>query len=245
LNVSFISVGFEIKVMSDPFAISEYQYTSPLTEPDSIRLLRLLPLGENNVEDAEIKCEIFNYSLRDKRKKTHLYEALSYTWGDSGKALNICLGNQTLAITENLHAALIHLRDRSIERILWIDAICINQDDPEESGRQVQFMAKIYNQAQRVIVWLGVESFDSTRALETVCEAANKSTEDYQTSDAGDSFETLSQASTRPSEASSASDDDYLPAYLSTAVRRSSDESSHNSAMEADIQAITNLLERR
>jgi hypothetical protein len=62
----------------------------------------------------------------------------------------------------------------------WIDAICINQKDSDERGQQVQFMAKIYNQAHRVIVWLGVElgveTLDSTRAFAALLEAANEST---------------------------------------------------------------------
>jgi hypothetical protein len=73
---------------------------------------------------------------------------------------------------------------RSLDRtgffFFWIDAICINQKDSDERGQQVQFMAKIYNQAHRVIVWLGVElgveTLDSTRAFAALLEAANEST---------------------------------------------------------------------
>ncbi|RMJ04826.1 hypothetical protein CDV36_014510 [Fusarium kuroshium] len=45
------------------------------------------------------------------------------------------------------------LRNCSLDRIIWVDAICINQDDAEERGRQVQSMAKIYANASRVVVW--------------------------------------------------------------------------------------------
>ena len=60
-----------------------------------------------------------------------------------------------LLVTANLHGLLSEVRDRLLERVMWIDAICINQEDDNEKGRQVQSMAKIYAYANRVIVWLG------------------------------------------------------------------------------------------
>ena len=47
-------------------------------------------------------------------------------------------------ITKNLHAALLRLRNHSFERIVWVDAICIDQADDQEKARQIQNMAKIY-----------------------------------------------------------------------------------------------------
>lgn len=92
-----------------------------------------------------------------------------------------------LHITENLHAALRHLRDPALERIMWIDAVCIDQNNLDEKGEQVQFMAEIYAKASCVIVWLEhvtgnalidteseVASQQAIRALEA---AANDSTE--------------------------------------------------------------------
>jgi hypothetical protein len=58
-------------------------------------------------------------------------------------------------IRENLWSALVNLRHAREERVLWIDAICINQADVEERNRQVQLMAYIYSRATTVIVWLG------------------------------------------------------------------------------------------
>jgi hypothetical protein len=81
-----------------------------------------------------------------------------------------------LPIGENLYVALSHLRDRSIERTIWIDAICINQRDPKEKGQQVQSMAKIYAKASRVIVWLGGATPDSGQALEEIRIAAEQRT---------------------------------------------------------------------
>lgn len=58
--------------------------------------------------------------------------------------------------------------------MLWIDAICINQEDDDEKGQQVQSMAKIYAKASRVIVWLGEAAEDSDQALEEIRIAAVK-----------------------------------------------------------------------
>ena len=133
--------------------------------PDSIRLLRLIP---NKNDTANIRCELFEYTLQESDKVTHLYEALSYAWGGSDKPRSIFIDNQYLAVTLNLHAALLRLRDRDIPRIIWVDAVCINQENEQEKEHQIQSMAKIYGKASRVIVWLGERADDSDGALEAI-----------------------------------------------------------------------------
>jgi len=140
--------------------------------PDSIRLLRLIP---NKIDTANIRCELFECTLQESDKTTHPYEALSYVWGCSDKHKYIFIDNQYLAVTLNLHAALLRLQDRDIPRIIWVDAVCINQDDEQEKEHQIQFMAKIYGKASRVIVWLGERADDSDIALEAI-RAAGKPT---------------------------------------------------------------------
>jgi hypothetical protein len=58
--------------------------------------------------------------------------------------------------TQNLHKTLQHLRLLNQDQILWVDAICINQDSHKERGHQVQQMHHIYGSADRVLVWLGL-----------------------------------------------------------------------------------------
>jgi hypothetical protein len=77
-------------------------------------------------------------------------------------------------VTKNLHTALSHLRNFSLERIIWVDAICINQKNTEEKEQQIQLMAKIYNQATRVLVWLGEAADNSDQALEEIRAAGGK-----------------------------------------------------------------------
>jgi hypothetical protein len=99
---------------------------------------------------------------------------MSYVWGFKEKPRSISVDNYDLPVGANLHAALSHLRDHYVERIMWIDAICINQEDPKEKAHQVQFMAKIYAKANRVTVWLGEAAADSDQALEEIRQAADK-----------------------------------------------------------------------
>ncbi|RMJ16109.1 hypothetical protein CDV36_004223 [Fusarium kuroshium] len=154
---------------------STYRY-SPLPK-DCIRLLWLMP-HEN--KDAPIQCQLFDYLLLGSRGGTHLYEALSYVWGSPEKTQSIFTPTGCVPVTENLHAALSRLRDGSLPRIVWADAVCINQDDMEERDRQVKAMAKIYAKASRVIVWLeetpagghGDAPSDGDLALEEIRRAA-------------------------------------------------------------------------
>jgi len=151
--------------------MTQYQYSSLSPGPDNTRLLRLMP-HENKC--VPIECELFNYSLQDSNKGIHLYDALSYVWGSSEKPRSIFINQHELAITENLHAALLRLRDKNLERILWVDAVCINQADLQERAYQVRSMGKIYSKGSRVIVWLGEAADNSDQALEAIRVAVEK-----------------------------------------------------------------------
>jgi hypothetical protein len=144
--------------------MSQYHYSPLPPGPDSIRLLRLRLDKE---EIAPIQCQLFNYSLDESDRRPPLYEALSYIWGNPEKTLPILLDGHYFNVTQNLHAALRHLRDHSIEWI-WVDAICINQRDRQERGHQVRYMAKIYGKANRVVVWLGEAASNSDLAFEEI-----------------------------------------------------------------------------
>jgi hypothetical protein len=154
--------------------MSQYCYSPLSPGANNIRLLRLMPYINEGGERTKLQCELFEYSLQGLGKWTHLYEALSYTWGGEEKPYSITIEEQNLDVTTNLYAALLHLRDRSLERIIWVDAICINQKNPEEQGQQVQLMAMIYSKAHSVLVWLGETTDDIEGALEDIQRAANK-----------------------------------------------------------------------
>ncbi|KAJ8069816.1 hypothetical protein OCU04_000231 [Sclerotinia nivalis] len=116
----------------------------------AIRLLQLLrgKFTEN------IRCNLLTGWFNEPESIIP-YTALSYTWGCTKQPYRITVGNTTINITSNLNSALKHLRLEDKDRILWIDAICINQDNVQEKIHQIRQMDAIYKAAEEVIVWLG------------------------------------------------------------------------------------------
>ncbi|KAF4633367.1 hypothetical protein G7Y89_g4750 [Cudoniella acicularis] len=86
------------------------------------------------------------------------YEALSYAWGNPERAHKAICSKKSIGITANLDGALRRLRHSKNIRHLWVDAICINQDDKAEKAVQVNMMQEIYENAKQVNVWLGEPS---------------------------------------------------------------------------------------
>ncbi|KAI0097183.1 heterokaryon incompatibility protein-domain-containing protein [Nemania sp. FL0031] len=148
---------------------NEFRYL-PLRGPGTIRLLRLTPRQDTV---ARIECQLFDYPLVESTHTVHLYEALSYVWGSEDGCYSISVNGRDLSITENLHTALVELRDWHIERVLWIDAICINQKDDSEKEEQIKLMASIFSKASRVIVWLGPGVDGGDQALEDIRRTAD------------------------------------------------------------------------
>ncbi|KAH7021368.1 heterokaryon incompatibility protein-domain-containing protein [Microdochium trichocladiopsis] len=86
------------------------------------------------------------------------YDALSYTWGDGGNTHHLQCHGADLSITKNLCQALLELRySGSTPRWLWVDAICINQEDDNDKAIQIRNMLFIYKQASKVVAWLGAD----------------------------------------------------------------------------------------
>lgn len=89
---------------------------------------------------------------------TNRYEALSYAWGSSETPCKIFVNGLPVRIGYNLYMALRHLRSRHRRKLLWVDALCINQGDDAEKAKQVAQMASIYRRAWRVVIWLGKDT---------------------------------------------------------------------------------------
>ena len=150
--------------------------------PISLNSTRLLFLMPSEDKTAPVRCRMVEYPLQTQTSQgVHPYEALSYTWGSPANPQPIYVvgsdpggdEDRWLLVTPNLHTALLHLRDCSLERVMWVDAVCINQNDNDEKGRQVQSMAKIYAMASCTVVWLGEAAADSDQALEYIRKASN------------------------------------------------------------------------
>jgi hypothetical protein len=104
------------------------------------------------------------------------YEALSWYWGKINPATDPFLAADgfRFQIPANLEPALRHLRLPDKDRLLWCDAISINQLDASEKAMQVARMSEIYRAAAGVLVWLGEGDDDSRLAIATINRFAEK-----------------------------------------------------------------------
>ncbi|ERF76372.1 hypothetical protein EPUS_07079 [Endocarpon pusillum Z07020] len=96
------------------------------------------------------------------------YKALSYTWGRADLVDAILVDGQKIFIRRNLYDFLEIASAKGEHGLLFIDAICINQNDHNERQSAVQEMARIYRNADQVIGWLGPlepPALDNVRAL--------------------------------------------------------------------------------
>ena len=161
-----------------------YTYDPLSKDFDQMRLLKLQPRSSSS--DIEIEITHVPSSAPPS------YEALSYVWGSPERTHNVIVKTSSdllyelaartsavetqqelldrvqpchLPISRNLFVALDHLRLPDEVRVLWIDAICINQDDIPERSEQVNKMGSIYSHARRVVLWLGEEADESASAF--------------------------------------------------------------------------------
>lgn len=169
------------------------KYLHPRLSPDHARLLVLHP-PMNGLD--ELNIELVPVSFSDLGTK-YQYEALSYHWGgeqglrtvyvrsaqeartmDKG-AVDLTtphtlrgVANKVLVkkmwLKTNLYAALRRLRMPARPVVLWVDAICIDQDNAKEKDDQVARMVEIYSRASRVVIWLGDEDDRSRSAMKFI-----------------------------------------------------------------------------
>lgn len=118
------------------------------TRNNEIRLITLQPVSAN---DDTVHCSISTRALANGQP----YEALSYCWGDDNNRHDIVLQGRHWNVTENLFMALKRLRNPNAPRVLWVDALSINQSDVEEKNLQIPLMPDIYRTAEQVIAWIG------------------------------------------------------------------------------------------
>ncbi|KAI1076592.1 heterokaryon incompatibility protein-domain-containing protein [Whalleya microplaca] len=115
-------------------------------DKDEIRLIVLEPGASKD----PIRCTMKVVSL----KKQHKYEALSYHWGQKSGP-NIIVDENLIKIQANLFEALLTLRSVEFNRVLWIDALCINQRDDNEKSWQVGLMGDIYQNSTKTTLFVG------------------------------------------------------------------------------------------
>ena len=160
-----------------------YEYQS-LPQGDYFRVLELLP-GQGN---CSLRGNIAQYSLDAWNRPP--YKTLSYTWGES-KYDHLVIAGQRVAmdsdlrqryavrhplyfddrrllISTNLRDALRALRHPTLPVLLWVDAVCINQQDDAERSSQIMLMPRIHHRCLRVLVWLGEADSDTRPAFDAV-----------------------------------------------------------------------------
>lgn len=121
----------------------------------------------NNKETDRVECCLVDYSLSGTQK-SHQYEALSYVWGNPNDTQSILVNGHYFQVTQSLYTALLHIRDDQLVRRLWVDAICINQNDDDEKTSQIPLMRDMYGYTYLVLVWLGDVADNSDEAFETI-----------------------------------------------------------------------------
>ena len=95
-------------------------------------------------------------TLRSVELDTHpCFEALSYMWGPVEPTRTIEVNHQQFILRPNIHSFLLRLRWSDASRTVWLDSVCINQNDTAESSAQVALMRDIYTSCDRCLVWLG------------------------------------------------------------------------------------------
>ncbi|KAI4204154.1 MAG: hypothetical protein LQ350_001345 [Teloschistes chrysophthalmus] len=145
-------------------------------ESTTFKILKISQKKISSPRTGGIECELSVESLFDPPE----YEALSYTWGSATQDCPIRIhttsepvGTETVLVTQHLHAALLRLRQPTAPRLVWIDQLCINQNNIQEKNAQVRLMADIYKRAQRTVVWLG-EVFMLDEDRDAIIDATNR-----------------------------------------------------------------------
>jgi Heterokaryon incompatibility protein (HET) len=134
----------------------------PFHEPfQGPRGFRLLSISEKS---SQLSCTLNTFTIG--ADDCPQFKALSYTWGSPiygreeffASTRTIVCNGQPFAVGLNLWDALEQLRTSGYEGYIWIDAICINQQNKGERNAQVLLMGDIYASALEVIIWLGKDT---------------------------------------------------------------------------------------
>lgn len=135
------------------------------------REIRVLKIKAGGFKD-DIVMGLETRNLDDPGVYT--WDALSYCWGDDDSLHFSSIDNRMIYYKETLAKIIRQLRHETVDRIVWIDALCINQESDAEKTRQMRFMRDIYGKAMMTIVYLGPETGESTRVLNHLLSNSSK-----------------------------------------------------------------------
>lgn len=151
-----------ILTSSSASAAATYSY-DPLPTAGHSRILKLDP----GTPSQPLTCSLETLRLKNAPQ----YEALSYAWGNPDRNFVLTCDGKELRITESLDKALRRLRHPKHLCTLWIDQLCIDQENVDERSQQVQIMRDIYSSASQVLSWLGPDDHNqATLAKELIAK---------------------------------------------------------------------------
>jgi hypothetical protein len=151
------------------FPADTAQFYASLPIPPESRCIRLLDLDP--ADDASSNSSLSGHVRVVDLNDNPSFTALSYVWGSKATPSHgiFCKPHSfNLEITEGCYAALWQIRKKFGAVAIWIDAICINQDDDDEKEIQIAFMKDIYMSAKVVYVWLGKSNEKADNAIEFI-----------------------------------------------------------------------------
>lgn len=136
----------------------------PIKQRSEIRLLKIQP-GEG---DNPIRGELIKISTNSQ----HDYDAVSYTWadenGDVTRRFRAFIGTGYVLITRSCQKVLQRIRSRFHTNYVWIDSLCVDQDNLQERGHQVDLMPLIYTRAKKTYVYIGPTTTKDEETLEAL-----------------------------------------------------------------------------
>lgn len=145
------------------------QATDLYQSVDSLRewQIRILELQPHHCR-APLVSRLFNADMlrgggivESGTKNRQTYVALSYYWGDDRRPkYHLECNGIDYPIPVAAYRALHRLRDRYVPTYIWIDTVCINQHDDQDRSKQVSKMRSIYQNARKVVVYLGEHNKD-------------------------------------------------------------------------------------
>jgi hypothetical protein len=155
------------RIIEAPLESQDIPIKSPYIDLDSdrkeIRVLEVAPGPEEGI----VTCTLKHVSLLDH--PVPFYETISYCWESPGAVAPLILNGSMVSVPSSSEAAVRRMRFSDKPRVLWIDAICINQSSLSERSDQVAFMSTIYSRANRNLVYLGEDDTAvAERAIENV-----------------------------------------------------------------------------
>jgi len=142
--------------------------------------IRLLILTKADNQSDDIHCELRQTSLAKTPRP--LYHTVSYVWGDVTAKSTIYLSGRRVEFGASAEQVLRRFRFKHRDRILWIDAVCINQSDVRERSQQIAMMDDIYSGSAHNLIWLGEDDGMMARALvalDAVVEDARRETQGF------------------------------------------------------------------